>query len=115
MPAACLCWSAAGTTHFLLSLLIALHVFSFASAGLFTALFGGEDPRYCSWHGTAPFCSPSCPAGKVKAEGRETKCGSSSIFCCLTGQKIVCCPKDFDFNTQPVIFAKLPPEAPTAP
>ncbi|OQV24278.1 hypothetical protein BV898_01819 [Hypsibius exemplaris] len=52
--------------------------------------------RHCTWHGTAPFCWPSCPLGKVSK--LESRCGKSKIFCCLSGMKKLCCPAGLDIS-----------------
>ncbi|XP_055329655.1 uncharacterized protein LOC129582222 [Paramacrobiotus metropolitanus] len=60
------------------------------------ALFSGS--KHCTWHGTAPFCMPSCPRDKKIIQGTQSKCGPNTITCCLTGQKLVCCPKEWEGN-----------------
>ncbi|GAV04321.1 hypothetical protein RvY_14620 [Ramazzottius varieornatus] len=55
-------------------------------------------PRHCTWHGTAPFCWPSCPYGKVSK--LESKCGNNKLFCCATGNKWLCCPQDLDITPE---------------
>lgn len=38
------------------------------------------------WYGTAPFCSPECPANTKKVQ--ESNCGDGA--CCWTGSKFLC-------------------------
>ncbi|XP_055329749.1 uncharacterized protein LOC129582283 [Paramacrobiotus metropolitanus] len=53
---------------------------------------------HCTWHGTAPFCMPSCPKGKKAVDGTKSNCGPNKIACCITGKKLVCCPNDWQGN-----------------
>ncbi|XP_055329650.1 uncharacterized protein LOC129582218 [Paramacrobiotus metropolitanus] len=65
---------------------------------LVTVLETEAKPKHCTWHGTAPLCMPSCPSGKKKIPGTESKCGPNTVACCVTNKKFVCCPNDWQGN-----------------
>ncbi|OQV24126.1 hypothetical protein BV898_02078 [Hypsibius exemplaris] len=54
--------------------------------------------RHCTWHGTAPFCWPSCPMGKTSR--MESKCGKNKLLCCISGNKKLCCPIGLDISPE---------------
>jgi hypothetical protein len=72
-------------------------------AGRFRRLIGGalfmlathvvtpveaQQPTYCVWRGTAPFCAGDCKSGEEGSERTDSPPVGDS---CLTGTKILCC------------------------